>query len=306
VLTYGGHSANQILRWAAAAENKFSHPIAKAITDKFRTLGLSLPAIDDSKYHVGYGITVGVDGHTVRVGSARYMKHEGILLPPELQHEMDAAHEDGNSLVLVSVDRALGGAIELRAAERPEAAAVIAGLRARGARHLAIISGDNQQPTRKLAERLGMDRHFAEVLPQDKAKYVELLQKEGRTVCFIGDGVNDSIALKKANVSISLRGASSVATDTAQVVFMEDSLIKLLHLHDISRDLHRNINTSWALILVPNLVCIAGAFVAGFGVMHSMIFNQIGGMLALGNGLLPLRRASAVRAAKERRSLPAG
>jgi heavy metal translocating P-type ATPase len=302
VLTYGGHTENQILQWAAAAESKFSHPIAKAILDRFRKLGLELPKIDDSKYHVGYGITVGVDGHTVRVGSARFMAHEGIELPADLIREMDAAHEDGNSLVLVGVDAALGGALELRAAERPEAAAVIAGLRARGAKHLAIISGDHEQPTRKLAERLGMDRHFAEVLPQDKAKYVELLQKEGRTVCFIGDGVNDSIALKKANVSISLRGASSVATDTAQVVFMEDSLIKLLQLHDVSRELHSNINTSWALILIPNLICIAGAFLAGFGVMHSMVFNQIGGMLALGNGLRPLRKASTVRAAKEHRS----
>jgi P-type E1-E2 ATPase len=301
VLTYGGYAANQILRWAAAAEHKFSHPIAKAILDKSKALGLDLPKIDDSKYHVGYGITVGVDGHTVRVGSARFMTHEGIQLPAELAREMDAAHADGNSLVLVGVDAVLGGAIELRAAERPEAAAVIRGLRARGAKHLAIISGDNEQPTRKLAERLGIDRHFAEVLPQDKAKYVELLQKEGRTVCFIGDGVNDSIALKKANVSVSLRGASSVATDTAQVVFMEDSLIKLLQLHDVSRDLHRNINTSWALILIPNLICIAGAFVAGFGVMHSMVFNQIGGMLALGNGLRPLRKAAALRAAKEQR-----
>lgn len=303
VLCYGGHEQNQILRWAAAAEQKFSHPIAKAILDRAHTLQLQLPKIDDSKYQVGYGISVVVDGHTVRVGSARYLKHEGIALPPELAREMDAAHEDGNSLVLVGVDGALGGAIELQAAERPEAAAVIAGLRRRGAKHLAIISGDHQQPTRKLAERLGMDRHFAEVLPQDKAKYVELLQKEGRTVCFIGDGVNDSIALKKANVSISLRGASSVATDTAQVVFMEDSLLKLLELYDVSRDLHRNISTSWGLILVPNLICIAGAFVAGFGVMHSMIFNQIGGMLAVGNGLLPLRKAAAVRAAKDRRAL---
>ncbi len=305
VLVYGDHSETQILQWAAAAENKFSHPIAKAILDKARALGLPLPKTDDSKYHVGYGITVGVDGHTVRVGSARFMKHEGIALPPELERELDAAHDDGNSLVLVGVDGALGGALELRAAERPEAAEVIAGLRARGAKHLAIISGDHEQPTRKLAERLGMDRYFAEVLPQDKARYVELLQKEGRKVCFIGDGVNDSIALKKANVSISLRGASSVATDTAQVVFMEDSLIKLLQLHDVSRDLHRNITTSWALIVVPNAICIAGAFFAGFGVMHSMIFNQIGGMLALGNGLRPLRKAERLKAAKERRVLPA-
>ncbi|MGC4087851.1 MAG: heavy metal translocating P-type ATPase [Polyangiaceae bacterium] len=303
IITFGKYSETQILRWAAAAENKFSHPIAKAILHKFRELKLELPRIDDSKYHVGYGITVGVDGHTVRVGSARYMDHEGIELPASLKAEQDAAHEEGNSLVLVAVDGALGGALELCAAERPEAAAVIAGLRARGAKHLAIISGDNEQPTRKLAKRLGMDRYFSEVLPQDKAKYVELLQKEGRTVCFIGDGVNDSIALKKANVSISLRGASSAATDTAQVVFMEDNLRKLLQLHDVSRELNRNINTSWALIVAPNLLCIAGAFFAGFGVMHSMVFNQIGGMLAVGNGLLPLRKASQVRASKERHVL---
>lgn len=301
VLSYGKHAEDKLLEWAAAAEQKFSHPIAKAIVDKFRALGRPLPKIDDSKYQVGYGITVSVDGHTVRVGSARFMKHEGIELPPALVEELSAAHDDGNSMVMIGVDDELGGALELRASERPEAAAMIAGLRARGARHLAIISGDHEQPTRKLAERLGMDRHFAEVLPQDKAKYVELLQKEGRTVCFIGDGVNDSIALKKANVSISLRGASSVATDTAQVVFMEDSLLKLLQLHDVSRDLHRNINTSWGLIVVPNLICIAGAFFAGFGVMHSMVFNQIGGMLALGNGLLPLRKAAKLRAEQEHR-----
>ena len=79
-----------------------------------------------------------------------------------------------------------------------------------------------------------MDRHFAEVLPQDKGRYVELLQKEGRIVCFVGDGINDSIALKKANVSISLRGASSIATDTAQIVFMEESLAKICALKDFS------------------------------------------------------------------------
>jgi len=300
VLTFGAHSETQILQWAAAAENKFSHPIAKAILDRFHGLGLPLPPTDDSKYHVGYGITVHVEGHTVRVGSARFMKHEGIRLPEVLEREMERTHLEGHSLIMVGVDDALGGALEMRAANRPEVEDVIAGLRARGAKHLAIISGDHERPTRALAEKLGMDRYFAEVLPQDKAKYVELLQKEGRTVCFIGDGVNDSLALKTANVSVSLRGASSIATDTAQVVFMEESLAKLLQLQDVSRDLHRNINRSWGLILGPNLICIGGAFFAGFGVMHSMMFNQVGGLLALGNGLLPLRKVVRVRAEQER------
>jgi len=301
VLTFGPYSDVQILQWAAAAENKFSHPIAKAILDKFKALGLPMAETDDSKYSVGYGITVEVGGHTVRVGSARFMEHEGIRLPSELRELMEDVHGDGHSLIMVGVDSALGGAIEMIAADRPEAEEVIAGLRARGAKHLAIISGDHDLPTRKLAGKLGMDRYFAEVLPQDKAKYVELLQNEGRTVCFVGDGINDSIALKKANVSISLRGASSVATDTAQVVFMEDSLNKLLQLQDISRDLHRNINWSWGLILIPNLICVGGAFFAGFGVMHSMVFNQLGGLLAVGNGLLPLRKVAQAQAEQESR-----
>jgi heavy metal translocating P-type ATPase len=299
ILTFGSYSEQQILQWAAAAEYKFTHPIAKAILAKFESLGLPMAKTDESKYHVGYGITVNVDGHTVRVGSARFMKHEQILFPSALNLEMERVHDDGNSLILVAVDGALGGAIEMCAANRPEALEVINGLRERGARHLAIISGDHERPTRNLANKLGMDRYFAEVLPQDKAKYVELLQKEGRTVCFVGDGINDSIALKKANVSISLRGASTVATDTAQVVFMEESLTKLLRLRDISQDLQRNVDRSWGLIIIPNIVCVSGAFLAGFGVMHSMVFNQIGAVFALINGLLPLRKVAKVAQAQE-------
>jgi Cu2+-exporting ATPase len=299
ILTFGAHSQNTILSWAAAAENRFSHPIAKAILDRFHALDLPMPQTDETKYAVGYGVTVGVDGHVVRVGSARFMAHEGIKLPAALSREIEAVHDEGHSLIMIGVDDELGGALELRAAERNEAQLVIAGLRQRGARHLAIISGDHDRPTRNLAKRLGMDRYFAEVLPQDKARYVTTLQKEGRKVCFIGDGINDSIALKQANVSISLRGASSIATDTAEIVFMEESLEKLLQIHDISRDLQRNIKRSWRMIVGANAVCIAGALFGNFGVMHSMVFNQIGGLAAVANGLIPLRQAAVLQREKD-------
>lgn len=299
ILTFGAHDPDQLLSWAAAAENKFSHPIAKAISDRFKKLGRALPETDETKYAVGYGVTVGVDGHIVRVGSARFMEHEGILLPPEVKKNLERVHDEGHSLIMIGVGGALGGALELRASQRSEAQAVIDGLRDRGARQLVIISGDHVQPTRRLARELGMDRYFAEVLPQDKARYVETLQKEGRKVCFIGDGVNDSIALKQADVSISLRGASSIATDTAQIVFMEESLEKLLQVHDVATGLQRNIRRSWRVIVGTNAVCIAGAIFGNFGVMHSMIFNQLGGMVAVGNGLLPLRRAALLQREKD-------
>ncbi len=300
ILACEGHDPDAILRFAAAAEKKFSHPIAKAILHEAEARGLELPPIDDSRYRLGYGITVQVEGRTVRVGSPRFMDLEEVPIPADIRHALDEAHVEGNSFVMVAVDDHLGGAIELRASERPEVRAIIRGLRERGIKHIAIISGDHEAPTRKLAESLGMDRYFAQVLPADKARYVEQLQSEGRKVCFVGDGINDSIALKKANVSISLRGATSIATDTAHIVFMEEGLGKLCDLRDIGRDLDRNVKKSWKLILAPNALCIAGAFTMGFGIMASVVTNNVAALAALANGMLPLRKIAEAQAEERR------
>jgi Cu2+-exporting ATPase len=118
-------------------------------------------------------------------------------------------------------------------------------------------------------------------------------------VCFVGDGINDSIALKKANVSVSLRGATSIATDTAQVVFMEESLAKLCDFLDISRNLDKNVRRSWGLIIAPNALCIAGAFTMGFGIMASVLTNNVAAIAALANGMLPLRDVAKMQAEKD-------
>jgi len=296
-----GFNPLQILRFAAAAEQRFHHPIALAILQKGRELGLRLPATDGTQYQVGYGITVGIDGCRVRVGSRRFMAIEGVPLTREIEATLDEAHREGHTMVMVAVDDQLGGAIELRASVRPEVRGIVQGLRQRGIKHIAIISGDHEAPTRKLAEELGMDRYFAQVLPVDKAEYVEKLQREGRKVCFVGDGVNDAIALKKANVSISLRGATSIATDTAHVVFMEQGLGKLCQLRDIARDLERNVRNSWIMILVPNIACVVGVFTLGFGIGASVVTNNVAALGALANGLWPMRKVAQLEA--ERRHL---
>jgi Cu2+-exporting ATPase len=296
IVAVNGHSADDVLRYAAAAERKFHHPIALAILHQAEERGLDLPPTDETRYQVGYGIRVGVEGHTIRVGSPRYMTMEGIVMPPEVEDKLAAVHRDGDTMVMVAIDDQLGGALELRAALRPEVKDIVAGLRQRGIQHLAIISGDHEAPTKKLAEELGMDRYFAQVLPADKADYVEKLQNEGRKVCFVGDGINDSIALKKANVSISLRGATSIATDTAHIVFLEQGLGKLCELRDISRALERNIQRSWVMILVPNVSCVAGAFTLGFGVGVSVLTNNVAAIGALANGIWPMRQVAQLEA----------
>ena len=301
IIASDGFRPEQILGFAAAAERKFHHPIALAILHKAEEMGITLPATDDTQYKVGYGISVQIDGYTVRVGSKRFMEMEGIELPPEVRDALDEAHREGYTMVMVGVDDRLGGAIELQASVRPEVREIIRGLRQRRIKHIAIISGDHEAPTRKLAESLGMDRYFAQVLPADKADYVEKLQKEGCKVCFVGDGINDSIALKKANVSISLRGASSIATDTAHIVFLEEGLAKLCELRDIARELDRNVKRSWSMILAPNIACIAGVFTMGFGIMASVVTNNVAALAALANGVLPLRKVAQIEAERRHR-----
>ena len=301
IVTAHGHKPEEVLLFAAAAERKFHHPIALAILHKAEELGLELPATDETEYKVGYGISVGVNGHLIRVGSRRFMEMEGIVIPDVIEKKLDAVHEDGDTMVMVAIDDHLGGALELRAALRPEVKDIIQGLRQRGIKHLAIISGDHEAPTKKLAEELGMDRYFAQVLPADKADYVEKLQAEGRKVCFVGDGINDSIALKKANVSISLRGATTIATDTAHIVFLEQGLGKLCELRDIARNLDHNIRRSWGMILVPNAACVVGVFTMGLGVGFSVLTNNVAAIGALINGVLPMREVAKLEA--ERRHM---
>ncbi len=296
IIASAGWDSNQILAFAAAAERKFHHPIALAILHKAKELGLALPTTDETQYKVGYGISVQIGGRTVRVGSERFLHSEGIEISPEVRQALAEAHLEGHTMVMVAAGDRLGGALELRAAVRPEVREIIRGLREREIKHIAIISGDHEVPTRRLAESLGMDRYFAQVLPADKADYVAKLQAEGCKVCFVGDGINDSIALKKADVSISLRGASSIATDTAQVVFLEGGLSKLCDLKDIAHDLDRNVNRSWSMILAPNIMNMVGVFTMGFGIMTSVVTNNVSALAALANGLLPLRKVAQAEA----------
>lgn len=167
-------------------------------------------------YQIGYGITAKLESQLVQLGSARFMAKAGLKIPNNIMEEQQRIHKDGSSLVLVAIDHQVSGAIEIRSQVRTEVKPIFQALRQRGIKSIAIVSGDQKQPTQILAAELGIDDYFYDVLPEHKAQIVKQLQQEGRTVCFIGDGINDAIAMNQSNVSVSLRGAAAVATDVAQ------------------------------------------------------------------------------------------
>lgn len=279
-----------VLSLAATAETKQTHPIARAILQAAEIRQLPEETAIDTEYRIGHGLLVKTNNVLIRVGSIRFMESEGVSVPPHILQTQEACRYQGHSLVLVAVDNQVAGAIELDPVIREEATAIIQGLRQRNIDAIYILSGDHDIPTKRLAMRLGTDHYFAEVLPNGKAEIIEKLQSEGRTVCFIGDGINDSIALKTADVSISLRGASSVATDTAQVILMDESLNKLCHLFELADEYKVNMKQTFGAVLIPHALGLSGALLLHFGLFYSVILNQAGLFLGAGNAILPRLR----------------
>ncbi|MGH8473141.1 MAG: HAD-IC family P-type ATPase, partial [Gammaproteobacteria bacterium] len=275
-----------LLAYAAAAESRQTHPIARAILKAAAERRLTPPAFDQARYDVGYGIGVQIGDRRVRVGSDRYMAQEEIDVPDAILVIKEACHAEGHSLVMVAVDDRLAGAIELSPTLRPEARQVIAELRRRN-HGLAIISGDQEQPTRNMAQALDIDRYFANILPENKAALVNQLQREGRVVCFVGDGINDAIALKTAPVSISLRGATTAATDTAQIVLMTQSLQQLPYLFHLGDDFSANLRACFAAAVFPGALIIGGAYLNLLGIAGSLGIWTASMLIGLAIAILP-------------------
>ncbi len=290
VITCSNYPAEEILKYAAAAECKLNHPVAKAIVKQAMAMNLILPEIEDSKYQMGFGVSVQVDHLVIKVGSSRFMKQEDIPLPDSIKQAQTDAHREGHSLVLVAINDQVSGAIEIQATVRPEVKTVIDYLRHRGIQQIAIVSGDHRQPTKKLAKSLGIANYFYDVLPKDKAEIVEQLQQEGRTVCFIGDGINDAIALRKANISISLRGASTVATDMAQVVLMDGSLSHLPELFELADSLEANLKKTLFTLMVPGVLNLSGMFLFHLGLLGVIVISNTGVALGIVNAMSPLKK----------------
>ncbi|MEO7593458.1 MAG: HAD-IC family P-type ATPase, partial [Byssovorax sp.] len=209
------------------------------------------------------GLTAKVGDQIAWVGSKRFMTAQALDVPETLVDAEQAAHHQGSSLVYVALGDAVIGLIELTPTLRPEALEVIRSLKERSL-SLYLLSGDHEAPTRAMAERIGFDRYFAEVLPLDKARIIDELQEQGKKVCFVGDGLNDAVALKRATVSVSMSGASTVAMDSAQVTLMEQGLGKLPELFTLASDFQTNLRGILLSAVIPAATAVGGVFFVGF------------------------------------------
>ncbi len=261
---FGSFTETEVIGYAAAVEADQRHPVALAILAEAQIRNLSLPHAEDVLYEAGYGVRATVGGRLVRAGSARFMDMEHIDIPPFATEALNQAQLQGSSIIYVAIGNLAAGVIELKPRLRDEAREVISKLKRMGM-ELFIVSGDSAAPTEALAAEVGIERYFAEVAPQEKARLLKDLQMEGRRVCFVGDGITDAIVLKSAAVSVSLRGASSLAANSAQVVLMSESLRQLSAFFEMARGYRSSLRTLLMTTFIPGVASLGGIFLFGTG-----------------------------------------
>lgn len=283
------YSQNDILKYAAAAEQYISHPIAKAILKKAKDLKLEFLSNEGKgKCLIGLGVETTVAGLNIKVGSLKYIESENIALSKRAQAYLDKIKKAGQGAVLISINNLVVGLIRLKTLPREDAYQVIQYLKSKGIKETVLISGDREEVTRNTARELGVDKYYAGVLPHEKANYVRKYKQEGKIVAMVGDGVNDGPALALADVAISLRGASDIAANTANIIFMDGNFAKINLLFESAHQFNKGVWSSFHLIAIPNTICILGALGGLWGLGTSLVLNNFFNVLATVKSLGPL------------------
>jgi P-type Cu2+ transporter len=268
LIVAAGLPHDEVLRLAAAVERESEHPLADAVVR--HADGAGVPRIRAEKFEniPGHGALAKVDGRPVAVGNARLMEREGIDLSV-LAGRMADMTSAGRTAVLVAVDGQAAAVIGIADAPRPTSATAVAALAASDI-EVVMLTGDNQATAQRIAAQLGIKTVIAEVLPGDKAAKIAELQKPGKTVAMVGDGVNDAPALAQADLGIAIGAGTDVAIETADVVLMRSDPLDVATALQIGRGTLRKMrqNLGWAIgynsVALP---IAAGVFEPAFGLM---------------------------------------
>ncbi|QEP44744.1 HAD family hydrolase [Ectothiorhodospiraceae bacterium BW-2] len=237
-----GVSEERLLTLATAAEERLYHPVAESLQQEVKRRGLTLPRVEKSRYQPGMGVEATIDGQLIHFGSLRYIDSLGLTIPASLQATLsDSSHYSHG---VVAIDDQVVGVMGFAPLLRAEVEPLLARLRALGVGHIYMVSGDSEAACRSLAEQLPLNGYFAEVLPDGKAALIARLQRQGHRICFVGDGLNDAMAMKQANVSISLNHAPELTANSAQVSLTDSDLRHIPEVMELGGRLQLNLASS--------------------------------------------------------------
>lgn len=266
VIPLGALDEAEVLRFAAAVEAGSEHPLGEAVVRAARHRGLDLPKVAGFEAIPGHGIRGETEGHPVLLGNRRLFQREGISTTAAEEH-MTRLEAEGKTAMLLGCDGQLAGVIAVADTLKPESKEAVAALLREGV-EVILLTGDNPRTAQAIAKELGIERVIAEVLPADKAAVIQDMQKQGRVVAMVGDGVNDAPALAAADIGIAIGSGSDVAKETGGIILVRNDVRDVVASIRLSRATMRKIkqNLFWAFFY--NSVAIP---VAALGFLNPVI-----------------------------------
>ena len=300
VVPFSGCNEREVLQLAACLEEHFPHSMANAVVRAAKEHGISHEEMhSEVEYIVAHGIASRVGGQRVVNGSHHFVFEDDKCTIPTAEQQKFDALKPAYSHLYMAASGQLVGVICISDPLRPEAAAVLNGLRALGIRNTVMMTGDSERTAAAIAKQVGVDRFFAEVLPEDKANFVQQAKAEGHTVVMIGDGINDSPALSAADIGIAINSGATIAREIADVTIKADSLEELVALKAIANSLQKRVHANYRFVLTFNSALIAlGALgilqPASSAMLHNL--STIGISLKSMTNLLPENRAPQLKA----------
>ena len=257
VVSFNGEEPKELLRLAACLEEHFPHSMAKAVVDAAQERGLEHEEMHSNvEYVVAHGISSSVEGKKVIIGSHHFIfGDENCTIPDGKQEAFDELPVEYSHLYM-AIDGQLAAVICIEDPLRQEAAEVVKALRHEGFRKIVMMTGDSDRTARAIAAKVGVDEYYSEVLPEDKAKFVEQEKASGRKVIMIGDGINDSPALSAADAGIAISDGAAIAREIADITIGADNLYQILVLRRLSKALMKRIRGNYRKIVSFNSALI--------------------------------------------------
>ena len=257
IIPFSNSEKDDVLRLAACLEEHFPHSMANAVVRAAREQGLAHEEMhSEVEYIVAHGIASRVGGERVVIGSYHFVfEDEHCIVPADEQEKFDQMPAEYSHLYMAASGQ-LVGVICIADPLRPEAASVLRQLHKLGIRNAVMMTGDSYRTAEAIARQVGVDQFFAEVLPEDKANFVQKAKAEGHTVVMIGDGINDSPALSAADIGIAINSGAAIAREIADVTIKADSLEELVALKAIANQLQRRVSANYHFVLSFNSTLI--------------------------------------------------
>ena len=257
VVPFEDRNADELLRVAACLEEHFPHSMAKAVMDAAAQKGLEHDEMHSKvEYIVAHGIASTINGKRVVIGSAHFVfEDENCVIPEGKQTLFDSLPKEYSHLYL-AIEGKLSAVICIEDPLREEASAVVSSLKKAGLSKVVMMTGDSERTARAIAKRVGVDEYYAEVLPEDKANFVEREKQAGRKVIMIGDGINDSPALSAADVGIAISDGAEIAREIADITVGSDDLYQIVTLKLLSDSLMQRIHSNYRKIVGFNSLLI--------------------------------------------------